>query len=266
MAATPAVAAPEASACRPAAPATGRRAGTRSGGWPTPLAFAGAGLLLVTSRSTRTAPTCAPGRYDDLADLASRRPSASSGSSRRSADPQRRDRSLSEGLDEHALDAAAGAGRRAADPAGLRPVEGPGLTVTLDDAPEEVRERPATTSSNAIVHQQDIQAVVNALWAGGAEAMTIQGQRVVSTTGIKCVGNTVMLHGVPYSPPYAISAIGDADAMRRSLDASPYIRAYLEAVDAYQLGWDVEREDDVEAPAYDGSTEHAVRPRRGWRA
>ena len=52
------------------------------------------------------------------------------------------------------------------------------------------------------MHQQDIQAVVNALWAGGAEAMTIQGQRVISTTGIKCVGNTVVLHGVPYSPPY----------------------------------------------------------------
>ena len=83
------------------------------------------------------------------------------------------------------------------------PVRGPGLTVTLDDAPER-RDRLGghATPNDLVVHQQDIQAVVNALWAGGAEAMTIQGQRVIATTGIKCVGNTVVLHGVPYSPPY----------------------------------------------------------------
>ena len=57
--------------------------------------------------------------------------------------------------------------------------------------------------------------MVNALWSGGAEAMTIQGQRVISTTGIKCVGNTVLLHGVPYSPPYVITAVGDHARCRR---------------------------------------------------
>ena len=57
--------------------------------------------------------------------------------------------------------------------------------------------------------------MVNALWSGGAEAMTLQKQRVISTTGIKCVGNTVVLHGVPYAPPYEITAIGDLDALQR---------------------------------------------------
>ena len=72
---------------------------------------------------------------------------------------------------------------------GLTPVSGPAITVTLDDA-------PSTVAANGIepdllvVHQEDIQAVVNALWSGGAEAMTIQGQRVISTTAVKCVGNT----------------------------------------------------------------------------
>ena len=56
--------------------------------------------------------------------------------------------------------------------------------------------------------------MVNALWSGGAEAMTIQGQRVIATTGIKCVGNTVVLHGVPYAPPYVISAIGDPEKLQ----------------------------------------------------
>ena len=90
---------------------------------------------------------------------------------------------------------------------------GPAVTVTLSDAPKAEVDRAVkdgkTTADQLVVHQQDIQAVVNALWSGGAEAMTLQKQRVVSTTGIKCVGNTVVLHGVPYAPPYVITAVGD---------------------------------------------------------
>ena len=93
------------------------------------------------------------------------------------------------------------------------------------------------------------------MWAGGAEAMTLQGQRVVSTTGIKCVGNTVLLHGVTYSPPYVVSAVGDVDGMRESVESSPYIQAYLTAVAKWRLGWDVASEDSITAPAYDGTTD-----------
>jgi uncharacterized protein YlxW (UPF0749 family) len=140
-------------------------------------------------------------------------------------------------------------------PAGLTAVSGPGLTIPLEDAPEEIRESAGDQVSNAIVHQQDIQAVVNALWAGGAEAMTLQGQRVISTTGIKCVGNTVLLHGVTYSPPYVISAVGDPDKLRSSVERNPYIAAYLQAVDQWQLGWELEEEGEIEAPAFNGSVE-----------
>ncbi|HOA28248.1 MAG TPA: DUF881 domain-containing protein, partial [Arachnia sp.] len=111
----------------------------------------------------------------------------------------------------------------AEEAAGLTDLVGPGLRVTLTDAPTDVK--PAGVSDDAlVVHQQDIQAVVNALWAGGAEAMTIQGQRVISTTGIKCVGNTVVLHGVPYAPPYVIEAIGDADSLLAAINDSPSIQ------------------------------------------
>src|SRR4029434_10732928 len=100
--------------------------------------------------------------------------------------------------------------------AGLTAVAGPAVTVTLSDAPASVV-ADGIDPDLLVVHQQDIQAVVNALWSGGAEAMTIQGQRVVSTTGIKCVGNVVILHGVPYSPPYRISAIGPTGQMLSSV-------------------------------------------------
>jgi uncharacterized protein YlxW (UPF0749 family) len=131
--------------------------------------------------------------------------------------------------------------------------------VTLSDAPDAVMDTAETADSNLVVHQQDIQAVVNALWAGGAEAMTVQGQRVVSTTGIRCVGNTVVLHDVPYAPPYVISAIGPTDEMLRSINESRYIGFYLEVVERYQLGWQLEVEPRIEMPGYVGSTalEHA---------
>ncbi len=66
-------------------------------------------------------------------------------------------------------------------PAGLTPLSGPGLTVTLSDAPAEVINSSSQPIELMIVHQQDIQAVLNAMWKGGAEAVTVQGKRVVST-------------------------------------------------------------------------------------
>lgn len=135
---------------------------------------------------------------------------------------------------------------------GLEAVSGKALRVTLDDAP--LSENPDGVDANMlVVHQQDIQMVVNTLWSGGAEAMTIQGQRVISTTAVKCVGNTVVLHGVAYAPPYVIEAIGDLNAMQKALDTSEAVRIYKEYVSAYQLGWSVERAGQVTMPVYTGA-------------
>jgi uncharacterized protein YlxW (UPF0749 family) len=83
--------------------------------------------------------------------------------------------------------------------------------------------------------------------------MTIQGQRVVATTGIKCVGNTVILHGVPYSPPYVISAVGDPVGMLSAVNSNPYIEIYQQYVAAYRLGWSVSVYDRLDLPAYGGA-------------
>lgn len=221
----------------------------------TPLVLAAAGTLLVTSSVSSAGTDLRPGRYDDLADLANQE---SDRVRELRGQVQALDREvtrLSGGVDSARLAELEEQTRALQAPAGLSAVHGPGLTVALQDAPEAVRDTAGDELANTIVHQQDIQAVANALWNGGAEAMTIQGQRVISTTGIKCVGNTVILHGVPYSPPYVLSAIGDVDTLRAGLDASPYVQGYLEAVATYQLGWRVEEEADLQAPAYDGPLE-----------
>ena len=62
---------------------------------------------------------------------------------------------------------------------------------------------------DVVVHQQDVQGVVNALWRGGAEAMMVMDQRIISTSAVRCVGNTLILQGRVYSPPFTVTATGD---------------------------------------------------------
>ena len=147
--------------------------------------------------------------------------------------------------------------------AGLTAVYGPGVTVTLWDAPRNVREQSGVDVAQLLVHQQDIEAVMNALWRGGAEAMSVQDQRIIGTTGVKCVGNSVIVDGVPYSPPYVIKAIGNPILLQQALDSSEYLALYRSTAQLYQLGWKVEVSDQLDLPGYSGSlTLSAARPAR----
>lgn len=227
-------------------------------GWRlvTPAAFAGAGLLMITSGINSDGTDLRAGRYDDLADLArvesTRVQELRSEITSLNAEVEK----LTEGVQSNReLEGLQDQIETLEMAAGVAAVEGPGVTVILDDAPGEIVSVAGELVNEAIVHQQDIQAVANALWAGGAEAMTIQGQRVVSTTGIKCIGNTVRLQDVPYSPPYVISAVGNPETLLSSIDSNPYISTYLDAVDDWQLGWEVRTEALVEAPSYTGPLE-----------
>jgi len=137
-------------------------------------------------------------------------------------------------------------------PAGLTAVSGPGMDVILDDAPGE----PAGQNvdpNQLVVHQSDLQAVVNALWAGGAEAMTIAGQRVIATSAVRCVGNTLLLNGEVYSPPFRVAAIGPSARMLKELDASPGVKLFRQAAEYYGLGYTIDVESTLELPAYTGS-------------
>ena len=142
--------------------------------------------------------------------------------------------------------------------AGLRPVTGSEVTVSLNDAPRADQQRDQQAGAqpdDLVIHQQDVQGVVNALWSGGARAMAIMGQRVVSTTAVRCVGNTLLLHGKVYGPPFVISAIGDPAALRRALDANPDVAIFQQYVAAYGLGYKVTTKLKATLPAYDGPLE-----------
>jgi uncharacterized protein YlxW (UPF0749 family) len=132
--------------------------------------------------------------------------------------------------------------------AGMDPVHGPGLVVTLQDAQRDANGRFPRDASpdDLVVHQQDIQAVLNALWSAGAEAIQMQDQRIIATSVPRCVGNTLLLNGRTYSPPYTITAIGDAAAMQAALAAAPLVTLYKQYVVRFGLGYREEVKPDVQ--------------------
>ena len=222
----------------------------------TPLVVLACGALFVTSATNSQGTDLRPGRYTDLASLVAAENAEYEKLADRvrelNADVERLTRQVGDSEVDEIQDQV----DRLKGPAGLTAVTGPGVTITLSDAPAEVINSTTRDLELLVVHQQDIQAVVNALWKGGAEAMTIQGKRVVSTTGIKCEGNAVMLQGVAYPQPYVISAIGDPATLSAAVMQDDYLEVYRQqaALPDVSVGWDMKIEERLEMPAYEGLT------------
>ncbi|MFF8916000.1 DUF881 domain-containing protein [Streptomyces sp. NPDC015032] len=148
--------------------------------------------------------------------------------------------------------------------AGTTELTGRSVSVTLDDAPPNATANPGYPDpqpNDLVIHQQDLQAVVNALWQGGAQGIQVMDQRLISTSAVRCVGNTLILQGRVYSPPYKITAVGDPAELKRGLDNSPAISNYLLYVKAYGLGWKVDEHEAVTLPGYSGTVDlHYAEP------
>lgn len=235
----------------------GRRSGRPTvGRIGVPLVALAAGLLFTTSATTAGGTPLREDRQLALGDLIEERAGRVAEAEAELEPLEHRVADLTEALagsDEPVL-----AEQDRADEyrqaAGFSALSGPGLTVHLDDAlrPDGVRP-PGAEPDDLLVHQEDLQAVVNALWVGGAEAMAIMGERVIATSAVLCVGPVLLLHGRPYSPPYHITAIGDPAAMSAALAASPGVQLFREAADAYGLGYRETVEEEITVPAFEGS-------------
>ncbi len=212
------------------------------------------GALFVVSAANSEGTDLRPGRYTDLASLVNGEARDYHHLQQRVKDLNVDVASLTGAVNDRDVQRYQRRIEKLKDPAGLVPRSGPGVTVTLSDAPEDVINSTTQELKYLVVHQQDIQAVVNAMWKAGATAVTVQGQRVVSTTGIKCEGNAVQLQGVPYSQPYVISAVGDQASLLGAIDGDPYLQVYRQqaANPTISVGWDLQLESSITAPAYDG--------------
>ncbi|MFF7355016.1 MULTISPECIES: DUF881 domain-containing protein [Streptomyces] len=149
--------------------------------------------------------------------------------------------------------------------AGTQQLTGRAVTVTLNDAPPNATAKlpgyPEPQPDYLVIHQQDLQAVVNALWQGGAQGIKVMDQRLISTSAVRCVGNTLILQGRVYSPPYKITAVGDPDRLQQALAASKAIQTYMVYVNVYGLGWKVTDDGTVTLPGYSGTVDlHYAKP------
>lgn len=143
--------------------------------------------------------------------------------------------------------------------AGTKKLTGEAITVTLNDAPPDATAKlpgyPEPQPDYLVIHQQDLQAVVNALWESGAKGIKVMDQRLISTSAVRCVGNTLILQGRVYSPPYKITAVGDPEKMQQALAASQAIQNYMVYVNVYGLGWKVTEDGTVTLPGYSGTVD-----------
>lgn len=134
--------------------------------------------------------------------------------------------------------------------AGLTPVRGPGVLVTLDDSDVQI---PGGANPNAyIIHEYDLRDIANLLWMAGSEAVAINDERLVSNSSIYCLGSTVMVNNTRLSPPYVIRAIGNPKVQQEYLRNPSYLKQLKEKQRLYGLRFDVEGTAAVTLPAYTG--------------
>ena len=133
--------------------------------------------------------------------------------------------------------------------AGLSPLNGAGIVVTLDDA-RLPPSRSSQTIAPAIIHSQDITDVINAAWKGGAQGIAINGERITGSSA--CVGATIQINGTLLSPPFVIAILGPTETLLRVLGDPLELSDLRARQRAFGLRFDVASLSDVRLPAYTG--------------
>ena len=153
---------------------------------------------------------------------------------------------------------------------GAVPVRGPGLVVTLDDAPAAGATNGAGTgdttaprgvrATDGRVLDRDLQDVTNALWAAGTEAMSINGLRLTAQTAIRSAGEAILVDFRPLSPPYVLRAVGDPARLEPEFVDSPTGRRFATYTSLYHLGFEVSRARELRLPAAGAPDLRLARP------
>ena len=137
---------------------------------------------------------------------------------------------------------------------GASPVTGPGLEVVLNDAAGAETGRPAATrgrqsGNESRVLDVDLQHAANGLWAAGAEAIAINGQRLTGLSAIRTAGSAIMVDFRPLSPPYTLQAIGDPKSMAAKFADGADGRYLFALKSQYGIGFTTNTKDKLSLPA-----------------
>lgn len=131
--------------------------------------------------------------------------------------------------------------------AGLTDVEGAGITVVLKDSAESAAK---TSPANYIIHDRDLRDIVNELVASGAEAISINGERISGKSAIRCVGPTITINNNYYAPPFTIKAIGDPETLEAGINIRDGV---VDVMRAFKIDVTVTRSNKIQIPKYNGA-------------
>lgn len=149
--------------------------------------------------------------------------------------------------------------------ASLSALRGPGLVVTVADGgpgPDPVTGNRPQSDPNAAgqVQDRDLAQLVNALWEAGAEAVSVNGQRLSPTSTIRSAGGAILVDFRPVSSPYQIRAIGNADRMQVQFADSPIARSFATFVQLYGMSFSVRRVGLIQLPPAPATVLHHATP------
>ncbi|MBE6032939.1 MAG: DUF881 domain-containing protein [Firmicutes bacterium] len=133
--------------------------------------------------------------------------------------------------------------------AGVVDVKGPGIVITIDD-PIPTEENPGDGYSTIMVHSDLMLSLVNKLKEAGAEAISINGNRIVANTEISLAGSNVNINGNPTAPPYIISAIGDPETMESAITIRYGIVELMRGTYALQVN--IAKQEEITITRYSG--------------
>ncbi|MBP3232520.1 DUF881 domain-containing protein [Anaerovibrio sp.] len=137
--------------------------------------------------------------------------------------------------------------------AGMTALEGPGIILTIDDSGKIAKKD--NDPNLYIVHDEDVLKVVNELRAAGAEAISINGQRLTANSEIRCAGPTISVNNVRSAPPFEIRAIGDKDNLTNAINMRGGV---ADSLKVWGIKLDIKPSDNVWIPAYKASSKYKL--------
>jgi uncharacterized protein YlxW (UPF0749 family) len=207
-------------------------------------------LLTVDLRTQDTAAKITEGRRSQLAVIVAERQQRTAVLEARLAQLRAQVASLAASAGSTTLQELQAAMDQIGAVSGTTALSGPGIVVRLTDASGGDQ---SANPADGKIQDVDIQAVVNALWGAGAEAIAVNGQRLVSTSAIRNAGSAVLVNFRVLTSPYLISAVGDPAAMRPMFEGSDIAKRFRAWEQIYGLGFSVEQPSNIQIPAFAGS-------------
>ena len=222
----------------------GREPRRRSGRWVTPVVVAALGLMVavVAAQTSRDAETQELSRAALVGQIAERRDEV--------AQVQSEIRSLSEVNREAVSNQRALGGRldsidalvtRLETVTGFGPVRGPGVRITVDNAPG--------ADVNSEIRDEDLATLVDGLWQAGAESIAINDERLNALGGIRNTNRAIHVNGNPVTAPYTVEAIGDTDTLQADLLQSSQGQEWFALVNGLGFRYEAQNVDTLRLPA-----------------